>query len=455
MSSSEKLNSINLKEIANISEDEFKKQLAAWIDEHGVSKALQSKLRADLFEQFNKTNLGRQMALQHQQQTHRFILSPLILVLNTLVSEFLYAENCHFTLSVFATEVPFKNTLPDFEASGRSEMFRFADDELKDIFEAIGITSQVEKAARQLYENKQGKTQDVINKSLLYCVLKTLLEQVNGEENPKTTAKDPFDIGEAYMDGSAQRKNVCSNCASSKNKREKFEISARYFKYLNKYLDILSDRVREMSKSLIDINDNKSKISKCSKSTVDTVVLENNLKKNLDKIIENLGQLSKSKRKSKKFRDILNSIDRLSTSLEKCGSNMENLLEVTNANVLKPNEKPSENLDYSEWIRQLRSSEYGQRFMDRLELSLQKTIDRERESLEKLYEEKLENYRILMKLHYKQKLDQSGQEIRMTPSKPKEIAQKNISTNGPIETNWSPKVSEKEQYVDQIVQTAK
>lgn len=466
MSASEKLNSINLKDIANISETEFKNQLTAWIDEHGVSRALQSKLRADLFEQFNKTNLGRQMAMQHQQ-THRLVLSPLILVLNTLVSEFLYAEDCHFTLSVFATEVPFKNTLPNFEVTPKNQMFRFSNDELKDIFEAIGVSSQVEHATRRLYQQNADRTPDFLNRSLLYCILKNAIEF--HAKNAVIDNKTQTDQNEQPAKPTLSQPIQCQHCSSSKTKARKFEISSRYFKYLNRYLDILSERVREMSKSLVEMS-SKNKTSKNSKSTADTSTIETNLKKNMEKIIENLGQITKSKHKSKKFRDILNSIDRLSNSLEKCGGNLENLILVTNTNLkdqeMKSNQKPLENVDYDEWLQRLRNSEHGRKFLDRLEVSLQRTLDRERDNLEKLYEEKLENYRILIKLHYKQKLNKNGYEMKSTPRGPEDFLRKVFIPNeettavyhkkDDIKMNMhSIKATEKEHYVDQIVQSAK
>lgn len=58
------------------------------------------------------------------------VLSPMVLVINTLVAEFLYAQNCHFSLSVFSSEVPYKNVLPDFEKVSK---FRFDPMELDEI----------------------------------------------------------------------------------------------------------------------------------------------------------------------------------------------------------------------------------------------------------------------------------------------------------------------------------
>lgn len=49
---------VNLDEIQNIPEEEFKKHLLEWIDEVDISKELHSKLRSDLFQKFGKTTLG-------------------------------------------------------------------------------------------------------------------------------------------------------------------------------------------------------------------------------------------------------------------------------------------------------------------------------------------------------------------------------------------------------------
>lgn len=64
------------------------------------------------------------------------VLSPLVLVINTLVAEFLYAQNCHFSLSVFSSEVPYKNVLPDFEKINK---FRFDSVELDDIMKVATV----------------------------------------------------------------------------------------------------------------------------------------------------------------------------------------------------------------------------------------------------------------------------------------------------------------------------
>lgn len=48
----------NLDDIKNIEPEEFKKQISDWVEEKGINKILQSRLRRDLIESFNKTSLG-------------------------------------------------------------------------------------------------------------------------------------------------------------------------------------------------------------------------------------------------------------------------------------------------------------------------------------------------------------------------------------------------------------
>lgn len=486
MSSAEMDEKVNLKEIAEISEEDFKRQISAWIDERGISRKLQSKLRADLFEQFNRTKLGRQMSEQHQQ-AHRIVLSPLILVLNTLVAEFLYSEDCHFTLSVFTNEVPYKNTLPNFEATPAGQLFQFSQSELRDIFEAIGISKHKEQIVRELYLNSGSVDQEVLNGSLLYCIIKTFISQsevgkcdkpdkeAESKRKKKATATVKPSTSSAVVPSTSEQSGnqtspsvqKSANREMHRSKYEHFHISSRYFKYLNRYLDILSDRINDMSKSLAEKRSDK----KSSRNVGDSSTQEESLKKDLRKIIENINKLTKSQNKSKRFQDVLNSIERLSSSVEKCSTKLEDLLIAVNVQSQKNNiaeTKSNDNkvdrfsdMDYGSWLRELKTSEHGKKFIDRLEVSLQKTMEKERENLEKLYAEKTNNYRMLIRLHYKQKYD------AYKPEQTESIDRNEKEVSSPIDKftpdstekllaeSLAVRALEKEQHVDQIVQMAK
>lgn len=455
MGASEKL---NLSEIADISEDEFKKQLLAWIDDRGVSRALQSKLRTELFEHFNRTQLGRQIAVQHQR-SHRIELSPLVLVLNTLVAEFLYTENCHFSLSVFSAEVPYKNTLPDFDAASMSatrKPFRLSDHELNDIFDAIGLTATHAKAVQNLYTKDDSHNGMV--KPLLYCIFKLLFVEADATQ-PKTKEMNKDLALSEESDASGESMNQSPD---KRKKMENYQISSSYFKYLNRYLDILAERIRDMSHCLAET-------STKTKSGAETSALE--LKETVDKLTQSVSHLTKSKRKSKKLLDFLHTIDRLSTNLETCANNMERLLDTVTGHTQRDDNnqsKPSPivsqerdartDTDYCTWLRQLKTSENGRRFVNRLEQSLHKTLAKERESLQKIYEEKMKNYRMLIKTYYKQKYTRNvkGNKAKSSPTAKRPDMQHHIVPEIHLPSKISKSTTNRtEDYVDQIVQTAR
>lgn len=473
---------IDLNDIVNISEDEFKNQILSWIEERGISRQLQSKLRADLFEHFNRTHLGRQMAEQHSL-VHRIVLSPLILVLNTLVADFLYAEDCHFTLSVFANEVPYKNTLPNFEATPARTQFRFTESELKDIFEAIGISKENEKVVRQFYSNPvENGSSELLNRSLLYYVFRAITRQTQTEPNNDNGKSKPSKIKSrnpsAPLASSTQQSfsssvsiepyRKCSDgCKRSWNRHDKFHVSSRYFKYVNQYLDILSDRLNEVLKAVHEKPQKQNKIS------ADTISQESSLKKDLRKMVDNINRLTKSKRKSKQFQDILNSIEKLSATVDKCSRNMENLIQMAKINSKsKHNDSPVESssssnnrkdrlkdMDYATWLKELKTSVNGKKFIDRLESSIQKIMDKERSNMQKLYDEKTNNYRMLIRLHYKQKYDVENKNGKPAESQPVEVSSADKistdSTEKELANSLAAKAIEKEHHVDQIVQSAK
>lgn len=468
---------INLNDIANISEDDFRQQITAWIDDRGISNKLQSKLRADLFEQFNRTHLGRQMNEQHQS-SHRIVLSPLILVLNTLVAEFLYIENCHFTLSVFSNEVPYKNTLPNFEATPSKQLFRFSDTELRDIFEAIGLKAPTKQIVRKLYADCIADIQNgTMNKSLLHCLFKVAIREFgsstgkssNGSlpENQKKSRKKEThaSITSENFSNSSQSKSPthCSKSTHSKLDRD-CRMSSRCFKYVNQYLDVLSERIHDISRNMIDKRSDRQ-----NRRASDSSAQESSLKKDLRQMIDSFNQMTKSKRESQRFKDVLNSIERLSMNIDKCSENMDNLLlainkqtkiapqDTANTNEVEQNRDRLEQMDYGAWLKELKTSVNGKKFIDRLEMSLQKTMQKERDILDKLYEEKIANYRMLIRLHYKQKYEKTPNKREQGHSAESSSEEKVTNDNGEkvLAEQLSAQALEKEQHLDRIVQTAK
>ncbi|TMW45284.1 hypothetical protein DOY81_009633, partial [Sarcophaga bullata] len=160
-----------------------------------VARSLQAKLRCDLITNFNKTNLGKHIlahtATSMGGSNMRLTLSPLVLALNTLVAEFLYAQNCHFTLSVFCTEIPYRNTLPDFESM---RQFRFNDVEILEIWEAVTGRKAVKK---DLHKHVILNYEANPNMSLLLLFIKYLLrkdpsEQLSRNAEVQTELQEKF-----------------------------------------------------------------------------------------------------------------------------------------------------------------------------------------------------------------------------------------------------------------------
>ncbi|XP_064555177.1 uncharacterized protein unc isoform X2 [Drosophila montana] len=107
-------------------------------------------------------------AAQMSQQQNCLLLSPIALALHTLVAEFLYEQNFHYTLSVFCSEMPHRHTLPDFE--GRAE-FRFNQEELQQVLTAVlGEHRETPVQFGQTLLQTYGKPKQ----SLLLALLKTL-----------------------------------------------------------------------------------------------------------------------------------------------------------------------------------------------------------------------------------------------------------------------------------------
>ncbi|KAI8035122.1 hypothetical protein M5D96_012067 [Drosophila gunungcola] len=126
-----------LEELAALSEHEFEPKFRQWLDQEGIARELHSHLRVELIHCFNNTALGQLLSKAAGVQmahSHSLLLSPLAMMLHTLVAEFLHSQNCHFTLSVFCSETQHRGKLPDFRS--RPE-FRFRPEELQQVLSDI------------------------------------------------------------------------------------------------------------------------------------------------------------------------------------------------------------------------------------------------------------------------------------------------------------------------------
>lgn len=99
------------------------------------------------------------------------MLSPLALALHTLVAEFLYEQNCHYTLSVYCSEMPHRHTLPDFD---NRPGFRFNEQELHLVLSAVLGETQREPQVK--LEETVHQAYGITKQSLLLALLKSLVD---------------------------------------------------------------------------------------------------------------------------------------------------------------------------------------------------------------------------------------------------------------------------------------
>ncbi|XP_055370721.1 titin homolog [Condylostylus longicornis] len=189
---------INLHKIVEMPEKEFRKHIYNWLRDKDLSRELQAKLRKNLIENFNNTRLGKIINVQHNRKQKLF-KSPLNLILNTLVAEHLYVENCHYTLSVFCAEMPNEIVPPNLES--RTD-FRFSKENLIEIFEAFGNGSLNERMRNIVLDNyMQDDSEEKPISSLLYVIFETmeicidhfnniLRNKTNVETTPQPVEKD-------------------------------------------------------------------------------------------------------------------------------------------------------------------------------------------------------------------------------------------------------------------------
>lgn len=299
-------------------------------------------------------------------KANRMILSPLILALNTLVAEFLYAQNCHFSLSVFSTEVPYRNTLPDFESE---TPFRFTKSDIMEIFEAIStnISEDFQQTIIQCYLNDSTPKYCI---SLLYLIFKHVFKfspasSVHRKTDAKTHQAESART-ETSRDKSDSESSKGKDCQSSEATSKK-QFGARYnnqFRYLNKYLVILSRKVKEMSISLEQLEGREVIADRLRRKSVQTRKMEN-LNRSLEKISENLRILSQSKRKNRKMSVIISAIDKLTMQLEKCSQNFQMMSRNLREGPATTTDKSASAAEksYGDWVRELTSTKSGKKFV--------------------------------------------------------------------------------------------
>uniref|UniRef100_A0A0A1WZM7 Uncharacterized protein n=1 Tax=Zeugodacus cucurbitae TaxID=28588 RepID=A0A0A1WZM7_ZEUCU len=496
----------NLTDLSRIPVKEFEKHFRDWMERDDVARSLQAKLRTDLISNFNKTALGRQILAQTTTtttggSTQRLTLSPLVLALNTLVAEFLYAQNCHFSLSVFCTEVPFRNTLPDFESSSH---FRFSGDEIKEILEAIFTKSAQETPFKNSISRKYEHNKNV---SLLMVIIRYLLKQKE-EYAKKIASIKPGTVTEGTQ---TTIKNSSPHEPEppqppedySKKSCAKNELPNTNIRYLNKYLVILSTKVKEMSEQLYDLRHNRNSLptTRLAKSVRTRHYDKLNL--SLERITNQLKHMTHTKRKNKQVGAVVSAVDELATQFTKCVESFRtvsreliasNEKQTQLQHVLPPkpvlsqaavqvdlsyeptncseHKKSAAEKSYTDWVHEMRHTKNGQKFLDRIEVSLKKALNKQRDLLRKESDEKLRHQKEVLKIQYKEKLmehvcrlpqydysnearllnESIGQQLKVFESRHSELLQK-IQHVHKTEANLATQETGKETVMDANAQT--
>lgn len=261
----------------------------------------------------------------------------------------MYAENCHFSLSVFCTEVPYRNVLPDFEGTRH---FRFTETEVTEIIDALCGLNQFSTEQKHVISRQYT---DSPSASLLFVIIKNLLEK-----RPIVNNK------------------IMEEAKISEAPEGKTQINNGNFTHLNRYLSILATKVKEMVVQFENLQKrNHSTIQEEQQKLPNThrKILQKRkydyLNRSLERISGNLRLMSVSKRKNKRITEIVNAVNALSKQFEKCSTEF---IKVSQSNFDQRRVFEKEKYSYVEWIKEVLSSVHGQEFLDRV--CVIKTIDR-------------------------------------------------------------------------------
>lgn len=340
--------SVDVEKIGQLSKEEFKEQIQQWM-QHQESK-LHAKLRKDLIESFSKTNLGRSLAAELQQK-QGIVLSPLVLVLNTLVSEFLYSQNYHYTLCVFSSEVVFPHTLPDFS---KPENFRFSLDELQEILQALGLQN----SSKPLIDTIVGCYGNDTNRSLLFTFIKALVDDA------KVTKQ--YCNKEVQVDLQIEAVDV-----EPPEDNASVDTDAKSLSNLSRTVEKLSKHVKSMADHFMVIEASR-RSSKSHQPSPKTLAFED-----------------------QHFANLMRHVQVINQKLDK---------HCVNFNHLEQKINQGEPQNYKEWLRQLKDSKNGKRFMEKLQRSLTKMWNDEKQKLRDIYEAEFQSAKKTLKARYKEEL---------------------------------------------------
>ncbi|XP_050308127.1 uncharacterized protein LOC126744653 isoform X3 [Anthonomus grandis grandis] len=131
------------KQLKELSPEEFQQMLSAWFNEKGVLRDMKSYLKYQMINVLKHTALGKHIN-STAYQAHTLAQQALHLI----VAEYLLQQECHFSLSLFSTEVNLSSILPDiklfFDSENESKVAlkKFHKQNLVNILELLGISKE-------------------------------------------------------------------------------------------------------------------------------------------------------------------------------------------------------------------------------------------------------------------------------------------------------------------------
>ncbi|CRL04222.1 CLUMA_CG017327, isoform A [Clunio marinus] len=341
---------VNLDDIKQIPAEEFKEILHAWMNEKEITKELQKKLRKQLFTDFQKTELAKQLEMDKQKA----LFDSKDFVIDTLQAEHLYNQNNHFTLSVFFTETRHSTLLPNFE---KDSMFRFEEDYIGNLIDLMGITKS-DKITRRILNVYKSSTD-----SLLSIMLKELIISHNTTETGTVATQTETN--------NLQSEDLSFTSSKSKNKKKR--------------------RRRHHGLTSSDSKTNKSKKVK------EIAVISQNLDKMSNNISIITNKLDDFKRHPSQddSKAIIESVGTIMQQLNCCVINFERLCQ----DIRKVSEVSHKN--YDEWMNELQNTENGRRFLRKLQKSFSRIMREEKDKLEKDFRRKVEREKLKLSKLYR------------------------------------------------------
>lgn len=140
------MNQAFLADSSQMTSQEFQQMLYTWCEEKGLVSDLRSYLRVLMIKKLRNTAMGRLDSTRTNVSLSRQAL-------HLVIGEHLLREGCHYTLSIFSTEVPgIASYLPFslFEAHRQEDSWRFDKDCVLNVLELIGISKTSTESLRIL-----------------------------------------------------------------------------------------------------------------------------------------------------------------------------------------------------------------------------------------------------------------------------------------------------------------